>query len=418
MMASDPSSGAALRHRPFVLFWCARVAADLALQIQVVAVGWQVYALTDSPLSLGLVGLAQFVPALALLLFAGHVADRHDRATVARISQFAEAAALAVLALATGRGAVRGELILTMVFVIGAARSFEAPAIQALLAAIVPSGLFPRAVAASTAGVQAARIVGPALGGLLYAVDPVVAYAAGAALFLIAGVVMGFVGSRRAQPRAGIGFDLTVLLAGIAYIRRQPVILGAITLDLFAVLLGGAVALLPIYARDIFAAGPWGLGLLRLAPAVGALLTSFALARWPIERRAGAVMLVAVTVFGVATMVFAVSTSLALSLAVLAILGAADLVSVVVRQMLIQLGTPDAMRGRVSAVNALFVGTSNQLGQFESGVTAAWFGTVPAVLIGGIGTVLVVLVALKVFPELRAADTLTAAAGDGAKKAR
>jgi hypothetical protein len=223
-------------------------------------------------------------------------------------------------------------------------------------------------------------------------------------MFVAAGILIGCVGPPRTPPRGAASFDLAALFAGIAFIRRQPVILGALTIDLFAVLLGGAVALLPIYARDIFATGPWGLGLLRLAPAVGALLMSVGLARWPIKRRAGAVMLAAVTIFGIATMVFAVSTSFVLTLVALAVVGGSDLVSVVVRQMLVQLRTPDAMRGRVSAVNALFVGTSNQLGQFESGVTAAWFGTVPAVLIGGIGTVLVVLLSLKTFPELLRAD--------------
>jgi MFS family permease len=394
-----------LRHRSFAYFWGARVAASLASQMQSVAVGWQVYEMTKSPFDLGLVGLAQFLPLISLMLVAGHVADRYDRKNIIRIAQVVDGVTMAVLAAGTAGGWLTRDVILAMVFVFGAARAFQQPTQQTLLPAIVPTALLSRAVAASSSSNQLATIVGPAIGGVLFAVSPPLVYTLCALLYFGAAVLTSLIAlERRIPTREPVTFQ--TVFAGIGFIRRHPAILGAITLDLFAVLLGGATALLPIYAHDIFQTGPWGLGLLRVAPAVGALTISIVLARWPVHHHAGYVMFAAVACFGVATVVFGVSESFPLTLGALAVLGASDMVSVVIRQTLIQLGTPNEMRGRVNAVNSLFIGTSNQLGDFESGLTAAWFGTVPAVVIGGVGTILVVLASMKMFPELVRIDSV------------
>jgi MFS family permease len=399
MSVEDTSRFSVLRHRSFAFFWLARVSGSLASQMQIVAVAWQIYEITNSPLDLGLVGLAQFFPLICLLLVAGHVADRYDRKTIIRISQVINGLVMVALMAGTAGGWLTRDMILAMVFMLGAAQAFQQPTMQTLLPAIVPAPLLSRAVAASSSSNQIATILGPAVGGLLFAFSPPLVYLLCALLYFGAAVLISFIRIERVPPnREPVTFE--TVFAGIAFIRRQPVILGAITLDLFAVLLGGATALLPIFARDVFHTGPEGLGLLRLAPAIGALTMSVVLARWPMHHRAGPVMFAAVACFGFATIVFALSESFALTMAALIVLGASDMVSVVIRQTLIQLGTPNEMRGRVSAVNFLFIGTSNQLGEFESGLTAAWFGTVPAVLIGGIGTVLVVLAGLKMFPEL------------------
>jgi MFS family permease len=405
MSVEDTSRFSVLRHRPFAFFWLARVSGSLANQMQIVAVAWQIYEITSNPLDLGLVGLAQFFPLVTLLLVSGHVADRYDRKTIIRISQVMNGLVMAVLMAGTAGGWLTRDMILAMVFLLGAAQAFQQPTLQTLLPALVPAPLLSRAVAASSSSNQIATIIGPAIGGLLFALSPPLVYLLCALLYFGAAVLISFIRLERAPPnRAPVTFE--TVFAGIAFIRRQPVILGAITLDLFAVLLGGATALLPIFARDVFHTGPEGLGLLRLAPAIGALTMSVVLARWPMHHRAGPVMFAAVACFGFATIVFALSTSFALTMVALIVLGASDMVSVVIRQTLIQLGTPNEMRGRVSAVNFLFIGTSNQLGEFESGLTAAWFGTVPAVLIGGIGTVLVVLAALKMFPDLARIDSV------------
>ncbi len=374
-----------------------------------VAVGWQVYALTDSALDLGLVGLVQFLPALLLVLVSGHVADRYDRRTVVRISQTIEAIAVITLAVFSFRGTVTEQLIFALVALVGSARAFEAPTLQALLPGLVPVALLPRAVAASASANQTAVIIGPAAGGLLYVLGPTAVYATSASLFLLASVMVWRIRIERVPPKREPP-SLKSIFAGIAFIRSQPAVLGAISLDLFAVLLGGATALLPIYARDILGTGPWGLGLLRSAPALGALSMALYFARRPPDRRVGRTMFAGVATFGLATIVFAVSTSFALSLAALVVLGASDMVSVVIRMSLVQLDTPDAMRGRVSAVNTVFIGTSNQLGEFESGVTAALFGTVPAVLLGGVGTLLVVLLWMRLFPTLLHRDRLRSTA--------
>jgi MFS family permease len=403
---SDTAASSSLWQGPLRQFWIARVASSIAWQMLAVAVGWQIYELTNDPLALGLVGLAQFVPALLLLLIAGHVADRYDRRRVTTAAQIMQGAAAALLALGTAGGFMSRDLILGTVFLFAAGRTFEAPTMQALVPALVPASLLPRAVAATSSATQAAIISGPALGGFLYVVSPVLTYGLCAVLFLIASVLILFlpVRGQRSEPRKT---DLKEFFAGISYIRRNPVILGAITLDLFAVLLGGALGLLPIFARDILQTGPWGLGILRASPAVGALALSVLLTRWAPRRHVGRLMFISVAGFGLATIAFALSTSFLLSIAALVVLGATDMVSVVIRQTLVQLQTPDPMRGRVSAVNSLFVGTSNQLGDFRAGTMAALFGTVPAVLIGGIGTLLVVAVSIRMFPALLRIESLS-----------
>jgi MFS family permease len=324
---------------------------------------------------------------------------------VIRISQMVEGLVAATLALGTVFGFLSRDVILVLIFILGAGRAFEAPTLQALLPALVPVQLLPRAVAASASANQTATIVGPALGGFIYVVSPTLAYAIACALFLAASALIALIRvERNLPPREPMAFRM--LFAGIGFIRRNPVILGAISLDMFAVLLGGAMALLPIFARDIFEIGPWGLGLLRAAPALGALGMALVLARWPLRRAAGPKMFAAVTVYGLATLVFAFSTSFALSLVALIVLGSADMISVVVRQTLVPLLTPDDMRGRVNAVSALFIGTSNQLGDFRAGVMAQMFGAVGSVVIGGIGTLLIVAAWLKMFPALRNIDQL------------
>lgn len=405
MSPQDTGAPSLLRHRPFVLFWFARIFATGALQMLAVAVGWQVYEMTGSALDLGLVGLAQFIPAFLLVLVAGHVADRYRRGNVMRLSQTAEAAVAVTLAAGTAFGFLTREIVLLLVFVVGAARAFEMPALQALLPSLVPQPLLPRAVAASASANQTATIAGPALGGLIYALNPTLAYAVAAALFLAAAILVSQIrAGQRTMPRAPM--SIANFFAGFGFIRRNPVILGAISLDMFAVLLGGAMALLPIFARDVFAVGPWGLGLLRAAPAVGALGMALLLARRPLRRKAGVKMFAAVAVYGLATLVFAASGSFMLALAALAVLGAADMISVVVRQTLVPLNTPDEMRGRVNAVGALFIGTSNQLGDFRAGATAALIGAFGSVTLGGIGTLLIVALWIKMFPALLRVDQL------------
>jgi MFS family permease len=378
----------------------------MANQMLMVALGWQMYDLTHSAWNLGLVGLFQFVPALALALVAGHVADHHDRRHIVSLALMLQLAAALLLLLATHQRWLSRDLILGVSLLLGVARSFQMTAQQALTPLLVPAAILARAMAFSSSGMQAAIIGGPALGGFLYAAGAGVVYAACAGLFVLAAALVWSARyDHKPVPRAPVTLD--TLLAGVRFIRAKPVVLGAISLDLFAVLLGGAVALLPIYARDILHAGPEGLGLLRGAPAMGALLMSLVLARWTITRRAGAILFSCVAIFGATTIVFGLSPWFWLSMAALFVNGAADMVSVVVRQTLVQLDTPDEMRGRVSAVNAIFIGASNQLGEFESGATAALFGPVGAVVAGGVGTLVVVGLWMRWFPELRRRTSLT-----------
>jgi MFS family permease len=401
-----PASAAALHaQRPFVLFWLSRVFAMVAHQMLGVAVGWQVYALTGSALDLGLIGLVQFMPAFFLMLVAGHVADRFDRRRVLQLCMVAEAIAALGLCIGSAFGRIDARMVFALVFVVGCARAFQMPTMQALLPSLVPPSLLSRAIAANASAGQAAVIAGPALGGVLYIAGPAIVYATSTTLFLLTGLLVFLIDVKHAPPRMPSA-GWSSVLDGIRFIRRQPAMLGAISLDMVAVLLGGAAALLPIYARDILATGPWGLGLLRSSIAVGGLGTALWLARHPLRGNAGHRMFAAVAIFGAATIVFGLSSSFVVSLLALVVLGASDMVSVVVRQSLVQLQTPDAMRGRVSAVNSLFIGASNQLGEFESGVTAAWFGVVPSVVIGGIGTLLVVFAWMRLFPALAAVDRL------------
>jgi MFS family permease len=389
----------------FGLFWCARGASALAFQIQGVAVGWQIYALTRSTFELGMVGLAQFLPMVLLTLVAGHVADRHDRRLVSAVAMAAQGVVMAFLAIGSRAGWLTPAAIFGAVAVSGAARAFERPASQALMPNLVPEALVPKAIAWGSSIFQTASIVGPAIGGFLYAAGAAFPYAL-ADLLALAGA--GLTAAIRNAPVSGArrAAGLDTIFSGLHFIRRQPVILGSISLDLFAVLLGGATALLPVYARDILRLGSIGLGLLRAAPSIGSLAMSAVLMRRPLQGRAGAKMFAAVFAFGAATVVFGLSRSPLLSFAALIALGAADIVSVVIRSSLVQLGTPDAMRGKVSAVNALFIGTSNQLGEFESGITAAWLGTVPATVLGGVGTLVVGALWMRLFPQLLAFDRL------------
>ena len=392
--------------RPFVLFWLARVFAMIAHQMLAVGVGWQMYALTGSALDLGLVGLAQFVPAFFLVLVAGHAADHFDRRRVLQACMVVEALAALGLCIGSAWSLLTAHAIFALIFVVGVARAFQMPTMQALLPALVPVSLLSRAIAANASASQAAIIAGPAIGGVIYVAGPAAVYGASTALFLLTGWMIHAIKPRQAAVVTTRATGLTSVLDGIRFIRRRPAVLGAISLDLFAVLLGGATALLPIYARDILHTGPWGLGLLRSSTAVGALGMALWLARYPLGGNVGRRMFAAVAVFGIATIVFGVSHSFPLSLAALVVLGAADMISVVVRQSLVQLQTPDHMRGRVSAVNSLFFGASNQLGEFESGITAAWLGVVPSVVVGGIGTLVVVVLWMRLFPALANVDRL------------
>ncbi|MBV4489883.1 MFS transporter [Pseudomonas oryzicola] len=402
---SDSASQLLRHHRPFLAFWLARVFTASGFQMLTVAIGWHLYQLTGNVLDLGLVGLVEFAPRVLFMLHTGHVADRYDRRKVAALCQTLQGLIALALAVGSATDNVTRELIFALAFLLGATRSFEMPATQALLPNVVPAGLFPRAVAASASATQAATIVAPALGGFLYAFGSLWVYGPTVALYAIACVLTLSLQARGQVAQRGRA-SLESLLAGIRFIRSRPDILGAISLDLFAVLLGGATALLPVFAKDILLTGPLGLGLLRSAPAVGALLMSLWLARFPFERNVGRTMFTAVGVFGVATIAFGLSTSFWFSLAVLVVLGAADMISMVIRGAFVQLETPDEMRGRVSAVNGLFIGASNQLGEFESGVTAHWFGTVPAVVLGGVGTLVVTGLWIKLFPTLARRDRL------------
>ena len=403
--APAPDAGP-LAYRPYRRYWLARIANTVAMQIQVVAVGWQIYLLTDSPLALGLVGLAQFAPRLALTFVSGPVVDRYDRRRIIAVCRLIQAlATLSIAALSHGGWATPTQLYV-YVAVMGLAQAFDMPATQALVPSLVPPSVLSRAIALASSAGQAATIAGPALGGALYAGGPALAYGSSAALFLIACLLILRVQVARAT-RAKAAWSMAYLFAGVRYIREHPVVLGAISLDMFAVLLGGATALLPIYAKDILHTGPWGLGLLRSAPAIGALVVALWLAHTPLQRRVGRLLLGAVAVFGLATLVFGLSRSLPWSIGALIVLGGADMISVVIRLSLVQIETPDEMRGRVSAVNSLFVGASNQIGEFESGALAAAFGAVPAVLIGGVGTLIVVALWWRWFPALAQRDRLT-----------
>ena len=391
--------------RSYARLWVARVFSTVSSLMGSVAVGWQVYALTHSARALGIVGLVQFLPLLLLALVSGYVGDRFNRRTIVSACQAMQGLTMSGLALGSQTHHLTVTGIYWAVTALGVGRAFESPNTQALMPQLVPRARLPEAISWFASATQTASIVGPALGGLLYLGGASVPYWCCAVLYAAAAALSWSV-VQKVSEAAKVEGPHSVF-AGIRYIRGHRNILGAISLDLFAVLLGGATALLPAYARDILHTGPAGLGLLRLAPAVGALANAVYLARHPIRRGAGLRMFGAVIVFGITTAIFGLSHNFVLSMAMLCVMGAADVTSVVVRSSLVQLETPDAMRGRVSAVNSLFVGTSNQLGQFESGMTAGWWGLVPATVIGGVGSVVVALLWMGIFPGLRELDTLT-----------
>ena len=388
----------------FIYFWLARLTGGMSNQMLMVAVGWHMYDLTSSAWDLGMVGLFQFVPALLMTLPAGHMADRYHRGRIFALCMLVQAGVALALLGATQTGHATRELILGLSVVLGLVRAFQMPAQQALTPLLVPRELLPRAIAISSSGMQVAVIGGPALGGVLYTWGAETVYIACASLLVLAfGLALRV--RYRYEP-AHLSATWTDVFAGLNFVWQHKVLLGATTLDLFAVLLGGATALLPIYARDILHTGPTGLGLLRTAPAIGALLMSGVLTRWTLERRVGHHLLGAVAVFGLATVVFGVSSSFGLSMLALIVTGAADSISVVTRLTLMQLETPEEMRGRVAAVNSIFIGASNQLGEFESGVSAAWLGAVGSVVAGGVGSVLIAGLWFKLFPQLAARDRM------------
>ena len=395
---------AVLRNRDFTAFLAARFLATLAVQMQTVAVGWQVYEVTRNPLDLGLVGLSQFLPFVLLVLPAGHLADSRDRRRILTACFALEAVCALLLFAFAWRGLASAAPVFAVMVLFGTARAFAMPTGQALLPNLVDREQFGTAVALNSSTWQVATIAGPALGGLVYLAGATVVYATVAALLAVSVALLFLVrrgGERAAAPEAP---SLKSLLSGLGFVWSRRPLLGAISLDLFAVLFGGATALLPVYAADVLHVGPAGLGVLRTAPGVGAALCGIVLGLAPITRNVGRWMFGGVFVFGLATIVFGLSHWFWLSLAALAVMGAGDMVSVYIRHLLVQLETPDAIRGRVSAVNAVFIGASNELGEFESGLTASWFGTVPAVVVGGGATLAVAWLWRRWFPELRDMD--------------
>jgi len=415
MDAAALPSTSVFRHRAFALFWVARVFSTLAVQAESVTIGWQVYSVArhtrsveESALLVGMVGLAQFVPLFLLSLAAGAMADRRDRRAIMVACTGVEIAcvlALAVLALHPGPSQTP---MFAIAALFGASRAFLSPASAALGPMLVPRHELPRAISWNSLGDQGGSMVGPWIGGALCAVSPAAAYGGSAVLYgIAAGALLAVRSNTRPARQPGTGLDQ--IREGLVYVWTNKIVLGAISLDLFAVLLGGATALLPVFARDVLNVGAHGFGALRSGPAVGAALMAFALSRWPLQRRAGHWLFAGVAAFGVSTLVFAVSRSLVVSVIALAALGAADMISVYVRQSLVQIVTPDAMRGRVSAVSGLFIGGSAELGEFETGVAARLLGPVGAAIFGGVGSLLVTGAWSWMFPALRRADRLDGA---------
>ncbi len=421
LTSQDPrlAGRVAFTHPNFVSYTLARFFIVVALEMQSVAVGWQVYAITRRPLDLGYVGLAQFAPGFVLFLFAGHAADLLDRRKLLTSCYAGYGLCSAFLLAISWRAPQSVHLIYVVLVLVGVCRSFSFPVSRAILPQLVPEEHFSNAIAWNSSTFQIATIAGPAIGGIAYAAfrGPDAVYAIAVAVSILSTILTLRIHPLPTSPEKELAgglikrdpISLRTVLAGLHFIWNKKLILGSISLDMFAVLLGGAVALLPVYAREILHTGPWGLGLLRSAPGVGAAMMAIAVAHRPIRRRAGLTMLLAVAAFGVMTIVFGLSHSLILSLLALFLTGAADMVSVIIRATRIQVATPDEMRGRVSAVDMLFIGVSNELGEFESGLTAQWLGTVPAVVFGGVGTLLVIATWAWLFPELRKADQLTVA---------
>lgn len=405
---TSPSSGRiAFTHPGFVRYISARFINVIALEMQSVAVGWQIYEITHRPLDLGFVGLAQFLPGVFLFLAAGHAADRFDRKKLLLMSYSGFALCSALLLAAAIHPHTPLALVYSALVLLGVVRTFNWTAARALVPQLVSPGNFPNAVAWSSSIFQAATILGPSLGGVLNAIFRGAAPVYAVALLASTAAVLQTAHIRVTEPtRARQDVNLSTVLAGFRYLWEKRIILGSISLDLFAVLLGGAVALLPVIAHEILHTGPWGLGLLRSAPGVGALLTAIAIAHFPVRRKAGLIMLLCVGSFGFFTILFGISHSVILSLVALFFVGASDMVSVIIRGVLIQIATPNEMRGRVNAVDMVFIGASNELGEFESGVTAQWLGAVPAVVLGGIGAIAVTLLWAGLFPDLRKANRL------------
>lgn len=396
---------AAFRHRAFTYYFTARFLSTFGLQIISVAVGWQIYDLTRDPFDLGLVGLIQFLPALVLILLTGAAADRYGRRTIMMICEIIIGVCAAALVYFAWQGLTSPLPIFAVLLVIGIARAFFAPASQSLAPNLVPARDLPNAIAWNSTSWQTATIVGPVAGGLLYGVGATAPYATALGFFALATLFITLVPPPRQRSR-GQAQSWQALVAGLSYVRNQKIVLGAISLDMFAVLLGGAVALMPVFARDVLELGPTGLGWLRAAPGIGAIAMAIYLASYPVRRHAGAAMFIAVGIFGAATVTFGLSTSPLLSIAALIVMGASDMISVYVRQSLVQLWTPDELRGRVSAVNMVFIGASNELGEFRAGTMAALIGPVAAVAIGGAGTLAVALAWSFGFPALRQIQSL------------
>jgi MFS family permease len=400
--------GSALAHRDFRRFLTINFLWTLATQVQSIAVSWQIYNISHSPLALGYVGLSQFLPMALFTLPAGHAADRFDRRRIMIAGFCVEVLTAGMFLMLSFSASNVVWPFYGVLALFGIARSFVGPAAQSLVPSLVPEDRFPQAVALTSAAFQTAAITGPAVGGAIYLLGPAFAYGVCLALFATVVLVILSIQTRSVtHPKEADLSGFARLMAGVSYVRSNRILMGAISLDLFAVLLGGSIALLPVYARDVLHVGSFGLGVLRSGPALGAVVFGLLLGRTPLERNTGAVMYVCVAIFGGATIVFGLSSNFPLSLAALIVMGASDMVSVYVRNTLTQLATPDAMRGRVSAVNRLFVTASNELGEFESGLTATWFGTVPAVVIGGIGTIAVVAMWSWLFPDLRDVDRLS-----------
>jgi MFS family permease len=407
-----PSARALLKERDYLLFWASRWTGSFGAQIQSVAIGWHMYELArqsrsveESAFLVGMIGLSAFLPVLLLTLPAGETADRHSRKLVLQLCLMGEIASVLVLALAAWKGFASVPLLLVMAAAFGSARAFFAPASTALGPMLVPRALLPRAIAWNSLAWQTASIAGPAAGGFLVALSPTHAYLGAVVLYLVSILFVSLIG-QNTRPQTQPGSRWQLMKEGLAYTWRQKIVFGAISLDLFAVLLGGATALLPVFARDILMVGPEGFGILRAGPAIGATLVALSLAVNPIRARAGAFMFAGVAMFGLATIVFGLSKSLWLSVAALAVLGGADMLSVYVRQTLVQLVTPDPMRGRVAAVSSVFIGASNELGEFESGIAARFLGPVGAAVFGGVGALVVTALWARLFPALRKADRL------------
>jgi MFS family permease len=408
MIVGESDSRAAFRYADFRRYLLVRFLATLSSEMQSVAVGWQIYSITHRPLDLGLAGLAQFLPPMCLFLLAGHVSDRVPRKRILLTCMLAFTTCSALLLLFTLRHITSVYPIYAVLVLNGVVRAFNAPAAQSFLPLILPRAVFANGVTWNSSAFQVSTIAGPMIGGILYGMTGSPLYVYGSAVIAYSAAAWTLSGLRLSLPaeRADAEQPPRNVLAGMRYIWRNKLVLGAMSLDLFAVLLGGAVALLPVYAREILRVGATGLGVMRSAPGIGAVLTSVIVAHWPLRRNAGWAMLCCVFGFGCFTVIFGISHNFVLSLAMLLLLGASDTISVIVRSTMIQLGTPDAMRGRVSAVNMVFIGASNEVGQFESGVTAQWFGTVPAVVLGGLGTVVIVCLWTWLFPELRKLNRL------------